>query len=366
MAGAPKFVENNPDVIVQQMVADYESRTGKTLQPAQIERLLINAFAYRESLLRAAIQYAAEQNLVKFANAPALDRLGDLVGVSRLAPAPAECTIQFTLVSVHPQIVIPEGTRVSTRDGRIIFSTKFPLTVPANVTTATVAAVADLDGVIGNGYIVGDVRDILDPQAFVTAATNTTVTAGGENEESDEALRERIILAPGSFSNAGSREAYIYWARTASASIVDVAVTNPVPGTVEIFPLMANGSVTPPEILAAVEEICSDEKIRPLTDTVNVTAPTRVNFTLTVNLTLYTTAIQPDVVAAVNAALTEFLALKRGKLGQDVLITQLTRVCMVDGVYNVAFPGFSDQIITPTQFAFATAVTVNFVGTSNG
>jgi phage-related baseplate assembly protein len=261
MAGAPKFVENNPDVIVQQMVADYESRTGKTLQPAQIERLLINAFAYRESLLRAAIQYAAEQNLVKFANAPALDRLGDLVGVSRLAPAPAECTIQFTLVSVHPQIVIPEGTRVSTRDGRIIFSTKFPLTVPANVTTATVAAVADLDGVIGNGYIVGDVRDILDPQAFVTAATNTTVTAGGENEESDEALRERIILAPGSFSNAGSREAYIYWARTASASIVDVAVTNPVPGTVEIFPLMANGSVTPPEILAAVEEICSDDAV---------------------------------------------------------------------------------------------------------
>lgn len=75
---------NDPATITNEIIAQYELATGKTVYPAQIERLLIDLIAYRETLLRAAINDAARQNLVRFARAPMLDYLGELVGVARL------------------------------------------------------------------------------------------------------------------------------------------------------------------------------------------------------------------------------------------------------------------------------------------
>ena len=239
------------------MVARYEELTGKTLQPAQPERLLLNGYAYRELLLRQGVQSAAVQNLVDFSDAPVLDYLGALLGVTRLAAAPAEASLTFTLVSGHGAVTIPVGTRVSSTDGKAVFRTKQDVNVAVGINTASVEADCDAPGVIGNGYAIGQISTILDPQAFLVSATNPAVTAGGADEETDANLRERIKLAPASFSNAGSRGAYTYWAKSANANIIDVAITQPVPGTVNIYPLMADGAVTPDAVLDSVEEILS-------------------------------------------------------------------------------------------------------------
>src|SRR5690606_30614196 len=103
----PQFIDIDAAAIVNEMIADYETATGKKLAPAQAERLLINGFAYREYLLRTAINEAALQNLVAFARFPALDYLGELVGVRRLPPSKAGCLIRFTLVAGHGALVIP-------------------------------------------------------------------------------------------------------------------------------------------------------------------------------------------------------------------------------------------------------------------
>ncbi len=97
----PIFVNDvdglDPNNILADMIAEFESASGRILQPAQVERLLINLYAYRESLVRNAIQFAAEQNLLAFASFPMIDYLGQLLSVSRLASQPAVTTIQFTL-----------------------------------------------------------------------------------------------------------------------------------------------------------------------------------------------------------------------------------------------------------------------------
>ena len=79
-----KVIPDDPQAVTAEIIAAYEAATGKTLYPAQIERLLIDLIAYRETLLRAAINDAARQNLVRFARAPMLDYLGEMVGVARL------------------------------------------------------------------------------------------------------------------------------------------------------------------------------------------------------------------------------------------------------------------------------------------
>lgn len=89
----PNFIERDPAQITSEMIAQYEDASGKKLYPAQAERLLIDLFAYRENLVRIAIQEAAKQNLVAYSRAPMLDYLGELVGVHRLPAQSAKTTL---------------------------------------------------------------------------------------------------------------------------------------------------------------------------------------------------------------------------------------------------------------------------------
>mgnify|MGYP000411452045 FL=1 len=94
----PSFIDRDPQAITAEIVAQYEQLTGKTLYPAQVERLLIDVIAYRETLVRIGIQEAAKQNLVAYARAPMLDYLGELVGVTRLPAQSARTTVRLTFV----------------------------------------------------------------------------------------------------------------------------------------------------------------------------------------------------------------------------------------------------------------------------
>jgi phage-related baseplate assembly protein len=380
----PIFIERDPVVIVAEMKADYEARTGRTLEPAQVEQLLINAFAYRELLIRNQIQDAALQNLVAFARFPMLDYLGELVGVVRLTSQPAQTTLLLTLVTGHGDVVIPSGLRVSSTDGRAIFELIQDTPVLAADDTVEVIAVAQTNGELANDYAIGTISVILDPQPYLETASNTTVSESGSDEENDDALRERIRLAPNSFSTAGPYKAYEYWARTASPLIIDVAVDNRhyqsgdtipagysigdvIPGTVEIFPLVEGLTTTPPEILTAVETILNADRIRPLNDVIFVTSPTAVNTDITVGLTLYDGAVQSDILPIVQANLEAFRDGRRKLLGQDIVISQIKALCIIDGVYdaNVTVPA-SNLIIGSTEFANITDINVTVTGTNEG
>src|ERR1700684_3968150 len=99
----PVFVDDadglDPNLILADMIAEFEAAAGRVLYPAQVERLLINLYAYRESLVRNAVQYAAQQNLLAFASFPMLDYLGQLLSVVRLPAQGASTTLQFTLAN---------------------------------------------------------------------------------------------------------------------------------------------------------------------------------------------------------------------------------------------------------------------------
>src|SRR5260370_10787869 len=136
----PIFVNDvdglDPNNILADMIAEFESASGRILQPAQVERLLINLYAYRESLVRNAIQFAAEQNLLAFASFPMIDYLGQLLSVSRLASQPAVTTIQFTLTSaLTVPFLIAAGTAVGANDGHFSLATRARITITAVATT---------------------------------------------------------------------------------------------------------------------------------------------------------------------------------------------------------------------------------------
>lgn len=367
----PIFIQRDAQAIINEMVADYENRVGRKLEPAQVERLIINALAYRELLLRNQVQEAAKQNLLAFARFPMIDYLGELLGVKRLPASAAQTTIKFTLVPGHGALSIPAGIRIGTTDGRAIFETRAIINVSALVDEVEVVADSQVLGTKANGYLIGTVTEILDPQAYLAEATNLTVTGGGSDEESDEELRERIILAPSAFSTAGSKGAYKFHAKSAHPSIVDVAVVGPPtfdPGEVHIFPLVIGGVTTPTEVLNAVLQACSADKVRPLTDTVFAASPTKVDYDIEVALELYNGADQPSVVATVTKQLEAFVAEKKNQLGKDVVIAQIIERSALQGqVYNVEVVSPSaDLIIGETEFSNCTGIVVTVSGFNNG
>ena len=360
-----KIVDDDLAQTLAATIADYEQRAGKVLQPAHIERLLINTFAYREHLLRQQVNEAYRQQHPRFATGLMLDLCGDDVSTPRLQAQPALTTLRFTAVlSGLEQIAIPKGTRVNA--GQTSFVTTEAALLTAAQSSAEVAAECTETGTVGNGWSVGQINSLaerLHPTIDV-AVSNTTVSAGGVEIEDDEAYRERVLLAPESFSVAGPVGAYQYWARQASPAVVDVHVANdtdgggqPIGGRVAVTVLAKDG-LPNAELIGKIQAALSAEKRRPLCDTVVVKAPTAVDYTLDAELTLFTGTDARTAKAAAEQAWAVYEATRRSRLGLDIVPLDIQTALKVAGVYNVVLHNLPLTVVKPDQWARCTSTTI--------
>lgn len=360
-----KIVDDDLAQTLAATIADYEQRAGKVLQPAHIERLLINTFAYREHLLRQQMNEAYRQQHPRFATGLMLDLCGDDVSTPRLQAQPALTTLRFSaILSGLEQIAVPKGTRVNA--GQTSFVTTEAALLTAAQSSAEVAAECTESGSVGNGWSVGQINSLaerLHPTIDV-AVSNTTVSAGGVEIEGDEAYRERVLLAPESFSVAGPVGAYQYWARQASPAVVDVHVANdtdgggqPIGGRVAVTVLAKDG-LPNAELIGKIQAALSAEKRRPLCDTVVVKAPTAVDYTLDAELTLFTGTDARTAKAAAEQAWAAYEAARRSRLGLDILPLDIQTALKVAGVYNVVLHNLPLTVVKPDQWARCTSTTI--------
>ena len=198
-----------------------------------------------------------------------IDHIGALIGVTRLEASKAMTALKFTLSDIQDEaVIIPEGTRVSPEySGNILFATTETVEIPAGEQKITVTAECTESGTQGNYFLAGQIRRLVDVFPYEMKVENIDESYGGSDTESDENFRERIQIAPESFSVAGPTGAYEFYARSAHQNIIDVAVIGPPetqPGHVNIYPLMAGGDLPTQEILDAVFDVCNDEDKRPV------------------------------------------------------------------------------------------------------
>ena len=370
----PVFINDadglDPNLILADMIAEFEAASGRTLQPAQVERLLINLYAYRESLVRNAIQYAGEQNLLAFASFPMLDYLGQLLSVTRLAAQPAMTTLQFALsAALTIPFTIPAGTTVGTNDGQFAFATSATIVIAAGATTGSVAAAATAPGAGANGYLAGQVSVQLNPNALIASVTNTSTTTGGSAPETDDHLHTRIQAAPNQFSVAGPTGAYRFFAIGADPSIVDAPVVSPSPGSVNVYVLTGPVTVQPAPapnsagvansaLLAKVAAILNADTVRPLTDTVSVLAVSEVDYQITGTVTLYSDADPTATMSAANTAVQELAIELASKIQRDIVPSQIISALSVAGVYGVTLTSPALTPLTAGQWANCTMISL--------
>ncbi|MDR1120892.1 MAG: baseplate J/gp47 family protein [Dysgonamonadaceae bacterium] len=362
----PQFIERDPDVIMSESKAQLEAFLGRELQPAQVEQLMLQFIVYREILLLNRFNAGMSQMLYQFSQAPILDYIAGLVAVERLSAASAGCTVCFTLVPGHGNVLIPEGTRVATSDSEVIFMVADDYILSKETESIDIPVLAEIPGKSGNGYLQGEVNKILDPLAFVSTVTNTDVTSGGSDEETDEQLQERIRLAPSQYSSAGSRQSYLFYAKSANPAIKDVSVSSPIPGTVLIVPLADENEISQ-KIFTDIYNACNAENVRPLTDTVIVAAPEQRDYAIEVNLVLFDNADASDVRDEISAILDVYAQENRKRLGVDIVRSHINKICRLDSVYDVEVVSPSENVVIGEgEFACCTQITVNVTGFNHG
>jgi phage-related baseplate assembly protein len=368
----PQFVNDSdgldPNLILADMVAEFETAAGRTLYPAQVERLLINLYAYRESLVRNAIQYTGQQNLLAFASFPMLDYLGQLLGVTRLPAQSATTTIQFTLAeALGVSYSIPAQTQVGTSDGQFAFATNADLTIAAGSLTGAAGASAVVPGIAANGYLAGQITVPLSPNALIESAVNTTVSGGGSAPETDDHLRARIQAAPNLFSVAGPEGAYRYFALSADPTIADAQVLSPAPGLVNVCILTGPVTQQPApspnpqgtasaSLITEVIAALSADSVRPLTDTVTVTPVREIDYAIAGTITLFADAEPVSTMAAANAAASNFAIALASRIQRDIVPSQIIEALSVPGVYQVALVSPLYTPLEPGQWANCTEI----------
>lgn len=332
------FVNTDTDTLVNALVKSYEKFTGRTLYPADPVQKFILWIADIIIQERILIDESAKQNVPRYAQGVYLDSLAEIFkDAYRLQPQAAATTFRFYLSTALPyQHLIPMGTRVAV-DGNIVFETTEILYIDAGKQTGDVPAICQQVGEIGNGFVPGQITQLVDVFPYYDRVENITVSAGGAEHETDSAFYERMRESMESFSTAGPSGAYIYHAKTASPLVADVAALSPTPGVADIRVLLRDGELPPEEVLQEVQAQLSADKVRPLCDFVQVSAPDTVP--LNIDATYYIPKPSQNSAAVITAdvekAVQDYIRWQTEKMGRDINPSVFVSYLMKTGIKRV-------------------------------
>ena len=335
-----QFVNTDVSALVSGMTAAYENLTGATVHPASPEKLFIQWSANLILLAYAKLNYAANQNLPSRAEGANLDAVAELYFQQSRSPAKrAVCTVRFYVSAPQSfSVSVPSGTRVTDSAKTLYWETTRNATIPANASYVDLTVQCQTAGIVGNGWEAGQINAIVDVYDYYSACENITESGGGADEMTDEELYAACLQSMDALSVAGPSGAYIYHAKSVSTEIVDVAVTSPQPGYVNIYALMADGTIANEAVKTLIYNACNADNVRPLTDYVTVADPETVSYDI--DITCYLDADNPSsdsaILAEVRKAIDAFAAWQSAKLGRDINPSRLTSLVMaVSGVRRV-------------------------------
>lgn len=370
MTGLPNlpditFADLDPTQIESSVITIYERLTEATLYPGDPVRLFLEALAYIIGIQNAVIDTAGKMNLLAYARDDHLDHLGSLMNTPRLSPTAARATMRYRLAEpLDWPVLIPEGSRSCTAGGQIVFSLDRSAVIEPGRQYVDIPATASIEGIRGNGLVPGQVNRMVDVIAYVKEVANIDMSLLGSDREGDEAYRRRIQLAPEHFSVAGPEGAYRYHTLSVHQDIADCSVWRPIPGTVDVRPILKGGLMPPEDILEAVRSRLNDKSIRPLTDTVIVAAPEPRPYSVSGGWYLHRAneALAGIIKQRVAEAVEEFRLWQRGLPGRDINPTKLIALVERAGAKRVALTEPEFQKLEPRQIALETSIVMEFMG----
>lgn len=315
--------------------------TGYELESDPANKVLEVA-AYREMLLRQRVNEASRGVLIAFAQGSDLDHLAAFYPEKRLEGASAVFPARIVLTQeMDVEVTVPKGFTVVAKSGaveaRLMNEVVF---FPGTLAVSGMFEIVKPSGLQGNGLRLA--WDAITPLPFVAGIRQEDVSSGGSDEESDEDFRQRIPMALERYSTAGPRGAYEYWALSADERVADARARSPRPGDVKVVLLSKeNGGSADEAMIRRVREILDDEKVRPLTDHVEVVSARVLQYKVRVHLSIYFGVSGAEPVAEAKRRIEETVA-ELFRIGMDVPISRIVAAAHVAGIKTV-------QVLEPAQ-----------------
>jgi len=342
-----QFVSTDTSTLIANLISAYETITGTVVRPASPEKLFISWIADIIMQERALNNYTGNQNLPSRAEGYNLDALGELFyNKKRPAAQAAKCTVRFYISAIQTAaILIPAGTRVTDSRNTLIWETTADAYIQIGDLYADVMVQCQTTGIIGNGYMAGQINTIIDPYAYYDHCENITTSDAGADESSDDEFYELMRVSQDAYSDAGAKGGYTYFAKQVSTEIADVVANSPSPGQVSLYVLMNDGTIATTEIKNAVLAACNADFVRPLTDYVVVDDPELVvyNIEFTYYIPRNTSLSAMEIETAVNSAVSKYTAWQSAKLGRDINSSYLLGLLMQTGIKRaeLTYPAFT-------------------------
>ena len=360
------FADKNPDTITQNILNNYALLTGRNLAQGDPVRLIFDTVILEIIQQRNVIDFSAKMNLLAYAPGDFLDHIATFYSLARLQASSAYCNVVFSMTApLTYSVTIPKGTRL-TPDGKIIFALSEDVTISAGNTSSVPApALCSSPGTVGNGFVPGQVNSIIDTLNLPIRVSNSDTSSGGTDTEDDEAFRERIHIAPESFSNAGSLKAYEFFARSADSNIISAAVIGPPdiePGNINLYVLLKGGTLPDSDTLQKVLDTCSADDTRPDTDYVHALAPEIITYDVDLSFWIpQNKSEQLDAITdSVTSAVYSWVSWQRSALGRDINPSKLIHDVLDAGASRavITSPAFTD--LKKYQVAHASNIALHF------
>ncbi len=375
MANEIQKLYNLPDIsfiddisyeqILEEMIGDYEKKYEEetkqkmVLRPGDKEHIHLRIEAGQYFQMYQKLDNAAKMNLLKYSRGDFLKHLGAFKRTFIQEPKAAVVTIRFTLSEIRKEtIYIPQGTRVTAGDG-VYFATDNYAEISAGEPYIDVDCTCEVAGIIGNDYITGQIGTLVDPVPYVESVTNVTKSEGGTGEESEESFRERIFLAPSSYSVAGPSDAYEYWVKQYnSGAIEDVKIHEPLEAVVDIRILFRGGELPSQSFCNGCLEYLKAHPIIPLTDNVYISAPDVEKYKL--KATYYISRSDINNIKAIRESIESakdtYLNWQRTKIGRDINPDALTEFVRAAGGKRIVIESPVFTVIPETSVAIEDTV----------
>lgn len=254
--------------IYNEMLSVFQRKTGCSVKEQTDMAVRLYAAAAELESLYSYCDWAMNQSFPQTASGEHLDKHAALRGLTRKQARSAEGILEFSLDAQRTEAVsVPAGT-VCTDGGLVRFVTVEDGVIPAGESICRVAAKAESVGESGNAAAYTVTRMPIAPVG-ISACTNPQAFTGGAEEETDDALRTRVLQ---SFSRLPNGANAAFYEQKALAD-PDVAGVQVLPrargiGTVDVV-ISAMGGVPDADTIQrvqadiqAVREICVDVSVR--------------------------------------------------------------------------------------------------------
>lgn len=344
--------------LVDRIQADLVSRltlTGAVLRRSVVS-VLARVLAGASHVLHGHLDFLGKQIFPDTSEAEFLARQAGLYGLTRTAATFAQGDVLFTGTDGS---VIPADTVLVRSDG-VEYTTDAEGTIASGTATVAVTAGAAYPGEAGNAD--EDTSLTLDAPISGVGATATVAAGGiedGVDEESDDALRVRLLERMASPPQGGAESDYVLWAKQV-AGVTRVWVYPQELGAGTVTVRFMTDDLTDDGIPSAgkVTEVQDYlDVLRPVTATLTVVAPVAVPLDITVDdLDPNTAAVK----AALEAELADMLT-RDAEPGGTILLSHIREAISIAADEDNSIVTVPAANVTHTTGQIAVLGTVTYV-----